>query len=247
MKTASPRRHIVGLALTLTALTVLFSPPTTREARAAVVAESYAPLHGAVRAFRSVDDGPVGVRASSDFPPAAAPTLGLTMADFTGDTHPDLATLELDRIDAAHAHYSIEIQLTEGRSQTVTLTAPFGGLTITAMDVTGDGNLDLVIHAATSRSLVAVLLNDGTGHFDNANNVAFAALAGDDPNSVRCTEEPVYLGATLGCPETHVVAHPHRTLRPLLEKNRLIIRPSYEATGRQYFPVNSNRAPPSLG
>ena len=49
--------------------------------------------------------------------PRLAPTIGLAMADFTGDTHPDLAAVALDRVDSANAHYWIEIRLTEGGGQ----------------------------------------------------------------------------------------------------------------------------------
>jgi hypothetical protein len=79
--------------------------------------------------------------------PAGAIPLGLAMADFTGDTHPDLATLELDRLDSSHAYYVIEIHLTEGGRQSLRLTAPARSLVLTPMDVRGDGILDLVVHS----------------------------------------------------------------------------------------------------
>src|ERR1700722_3085149 len=96
--------------------------------------------------------------------PAIAPAIGLAMADFTGDTHPDVATVELDRFDSASVDYWIEIQLTEGGHQFLKLTAPFGGLRITPRDVTGDGNLDLIVRSANSGVLLGVYLNDGRGH-----------------------------------------------------------------------------------
>src|SRR5580658_1189339 len=40
-------------------------------------------------------------------------SLGFAMADFTGDTHPDLATVELRGFDSSNAEYTIEVQLTE--------------------------------------------------------------------------------------------------------------------------------------
>src|SRR5581483_4604120 len=77
----------------------------------------------------SSPDGSFVRNTGNVFMPQPAPAVGLTMADFTGDTHPDLATVELDRVDSSNALYSIQIRLTEGRSQTLTFTAPFGGLT----------------------------------------------------------------------------------------------------------------------
>jgi hypothetical protein len=97
--------------------------------------------------------------------PAGAVPLGLAMADFTGDSHPDLATLKIDRLDSSRAYYVIEIQLTEGGRQSLKLAAPQRSLVLTPMDVTGDGTLDLVVHSVGSNVPIAVYLNDGCGHF----------------------------------------------------------------------------------
>jgi hypothetical protein len=114
--------------------------------------------------------------------PAGAVPLGLAMADFTGDSHPDLATLELDRLDSSRAHYVIEIQLTEGGRQSLELTAPAHSLVITPMDVTGDGTLDLVVRTTGSNVPVAVFLNDGCGHFSVNESARFSTAIRDIPN-----------------------------------------------------------------
>jgi hypothetical protein len=113
--------------------------------------------------------------------PAGALPLGLAMADFTGDRHPDLATLELDRLDSWRAHYVIEIQLTEGGRQSLRLTAPARSLIITPMDVTGDGTLDLVVRSVGSKVPVAVFLNDGCGHFSVNESARFSTALRDVP------------------------------------------------------------------
>ena len=114
-------------------------------------------------------------------PPGAVP-LGLAMADFTGDSHPDLATLELDRLDSSRAHYVIEIQLTEGGRQSLKLTAPARSLILMPVDVTGDGTLDLVVRSAGSKVPVAVFLNDGCGHFSVNESARFSTAIRDVPN-----------------------------------------------------------------
>jgi hypothetical protein len=114
--------------------------------------------------------------------PVGAVPLGLAMADFTGDSHPDLATLELDRLDSSHAHYVIEIQLTEGGRQSLKLTAPARSLVVTPMDVTGDGTLDLVVRSVGSKVPVAVFLNDGCGHFSANNSARFANAIREIPS-----------------------------------------------------------------
>jgi hypothetical protein len=108
----------------------------------------------------SSDPSPAGFSV-----PAGAVPLGLAMADFTGDSHPDLATLKIDRLDSSRAYYVIEIQLTEGGRQSLKLTAPPRSLVLTPVDVTGDGTLDLVVHSVGSNVPIAVFLNDGCGHF----------------------------------------------------------------------------------
>lgn len=194
----------------------------------------------------SIGGGSPAAPASSAFPPQAAPTLGLTMADFTGDTHPDLARVELDRVDSTNAHYWIEIRLTEGGGQILKLTAPFGGLFVTPKDVTGDGNLDLIVYAAKTRALVAVFLNDGNGHFDRARTERFAKSLSGAPSSFSLTRKLMYVDAILGCPESHVIECPSRSLRPLLETDDSYLPTDHGAVSYRFFALSSNRAPPSL-
>jgi hypothetical protein len=91
--------------------------------------------------------------------------LSLAMADFTGDSHPDLATIGFDRLDASNGYYVIVIALSEGARQALSFIGPAEGVFVTAKDVTGDGVPDLVVRTALSRRLVAIFLNDGCGHF----------------------------------------------------------------------------------
>jgi hypothetical protein len=100
--------------------------------------------------------------------------LSLTMADFTGDKNPDTAVIELAQASPSSAKYFVEVELTEGGRQLLSVTAPPGGLFITPRDMTGDGTLDLVIRASGSGAILAVFLNDGCGGFVRA-----------DPSSVR--------------------------------------------------------------
>jgi len=134
----------------------------------------------AVRLFAcSVSSDP----SPADFSvPAGAIPLGLAMADFTGDRNPDLATLELDRLDSSHAYYVIEIQLTEGGRQSLRLTAPARSLVLTPMDVTGKGRLDLVVRSVGSEVPVAVFVNDGCGHFSANESARYATATHEIPS-----------------------------------------------------------------
>jgi hypothetical protein len=87
------------------------------------------------------------------------------IADFDGDSRPDLATVEFGQVGTSRAQYWIGFQMSAGPQQLIGVTAPVGGLEIALRDVNGDKNLDLIV---TTRSLdrpVVILVNDGHGNF----------------------------------------------------------------------------------
>lgn len=110
------------------------------------------------------------------FPTAIAP---FAIADFDGDNQPDLATVQAGQISPSRTRYWIRFQLSTGARQDINVTAPAGGLEIASRDVNGDNALDLVVTTAWLRQPVAVLLNDGHGHFTNADPGAFAWIWGE--------------------------------------------------------------------
>jgi hypothetical protein len=186
------------------------------------------------------------VLTTQTFAPPIAPALGLAMADFTGDTHPDLATVEVERFDSSIAHYWIEIRLTEGGHQILRLTAPFGGLLITPRDVTGDGNLDLVVRSAKSHAPVAVFLNDGSGHFSKADLAAFTNVLRDGTSQFGFTTQQTYLGAPLACLESYTAECPTGSLRSLREQKGSLPSSGHRAASQRFLSSGTNRAPPSL-
>jgi hypothetical protein len=98
------------------------------------------------------------------------------IADFDGDSRPDLATVEIGQIGPTRARYWIEFQLSTGAQQMIGVNAPVGGLNITSRDVDGDQVLDLIVTTAWLNQPVAVLLNDGHGNFTLASPSAFPAI-----------------------------------------------------------------------
>jgi hypothetical protein len=177
---------------------------------------------------------------------AGVPASGFAMADFTGDTHPDVATAELDRFDSPSAHYSIEIQLSEGGRQTLALTAPFGGLLITAKDVTGDGNLDLIVRSAPSHVPVAVLLNDGRGHFSLAKLATFAQVLREAPYHLAARADQTYFAATLISPEPYTIAWQNVSIRNPRLQGDMLLPANFSASTRLLLSFGSNRAPPAV-
>jgi hypothetical protein len=222
---------------TIALLTVILALPLANSARGCAAA------HGLDSASAAaVDALPNGAPA-----PSIAVSLGFAMADFTGDTHPDLATVELNRFDSASAQYLIEIQLTEGGHQVLRLTAPLGGLLITPKDVTGDGNLDLIVRAARSHVPVAVFLNDGYGHFSAAAQpAAFARAIPEAPSELGFTTEQFRFGATVVSSESYTAECQSGFARNPQEQNGSLFSASYGAPSHSFLPFGLNRAPPAV-
>src|SRR5215475_6550435 len=121
--------------------------------------------HGRPRAdARSAAEGMA--RAGSHF----------AIADFDGDSRPDMATVQAGLGGAADKRYRIDFELSAGVRQSIGLTAPAGGLEIASRDVNGDRNLDLVVTTAWLSQPVAVLLNDGHGNFTYREAASFPSL-----------------------------------------------------------------------
>jgi len=107
--------------------------------------------------------------------PASRPGLPFAIADFDGDSRPDLATVETGLIGAAHARYWIGFRMSAGARQMIGVNGPVGGLEIATRDVNGDNFIDLVVSAAWLKSPIAVLVNDGHGNFSVRDPAAFSA------------------------------------------------------------------------
>jgi len=87
------------------------------------------------------------------------------IADFDGDTRPDLATVQGGNGDSGSSIYWIAFRLSSGQRRSLGVTAPPGGLQIASLDVNADGFVDVVVTTLWTNQPVAVLLNDGQGNF----------------------------------------------------------------------------------
>ena len=120
----------------------------------------------------------------------AGPASQFAIADFDGDLHPDLASIEAGGGKSGSADYRIQLRLSSVGRQFIQLTAPRGGLIIEARDVNGDHAVDLVLATAWSGQPVAVFLNDGHGSFSRAEPDAFPkAFASSSGDCVSTTNQ----------------------------------------------------------
>lgn len=103
------------------------------------------------------------------------------IADFDGDLHPDVASIDSSITVAGSAHYRIQLRLSSVGPQSIQLIAPGGGLVIEARDVNGDHAVDLVLATAWRRQPVAIFLNDGHGTFSRAEPAEFPAAFTERP------------------------------------------------------------------
>jgi hypothetical protein len=101
------------------------------------------------------------------------------IADFDGDSLPDLATVEIGEISTSRARYWIGFQMSAGPQQMIGVIAPVGGLEIAARDVNGDRNPDLIVTTKWLNRPVVVLVNDGHGKFMVTDPAAFSTIISD--------------------------------------------------------------------
>jgi hypothetical protein len=95
------------------------------------------------------------------------------IADFDGDSRPDLASVDASQGNSRITRYWIAFRLSGGPGSGVAITAPTGGLQITSRDVNGDSFPDVIVTTAWTNTPVAVLLNDGFGNFTTSSPSEF--------------------------------------------------------------------------
>ena len=134
-----------------------------------------------------------GPALASDLPPGRPVSFGsdqsFSVADFDGDSQPDLASVEYGTSDSSRTDYRIQLRLSAAGRQVFRIVAPMGGLQIVSRDVNGDDALDLVLTTTWLRQPVAILLNDGHGSFTRVNPDAFPEAFTESKTSWGSTTE----------------------------------------------------------
>jgi hypothetical protein len=117
-------------------------------------------------------------------------TGSFAIANLDGDELPDLASVEMDRANGVATSYRIRVQLSAWPESAIGVVGPLGGLRISAADVNGDDRIDLVVRATRESTLIAVLLNDGSGHFRKAELTSYPELDQEATIFVQKKNEP---------------------------------------------------------
>jgi hypothetical protein len=131
--------------------------------------------------------GPLGGMATADVSSSHVFSLGsslsFSIADFDGDSRPDLAIVQAGENNAPSVDYWIQVQLSANRQQTFQVVAPIGGIQIASRDVDGDSVPDLVLTTTWLGQPVAILLNDGHGAFSRVGPDAFPKIFSEPQTS----------------------------------------------------------------
>lgn len=133
--------------------------------------------------------------ARAGMPPQDGTTLSVSrapqfaIADFDGDSRPDLASVEVAQSESPNLHYVIAFRLTSGSQQSIGIAAPKGGLQLRTQDVNGDSFPDVVVTTFWTDRPVAVLLNDGRGNFTRSEPSAFPGAFEKSGDSLTSTND----------------------------------------------------------
>ena len=136
-------------------------------------------------------------QASAASPVPSRLVIHIAIADFDGDSRPDLASIETGLGSSRNTRYWIAFHLSTGRGQTVGITAPAGGLQIATLDVNGDSFPDVVVTTAWTNQPVTILLNDGLGNFTASNPSEFQGAFADHSACWTATSNEIRDAAAL--------------------------------------------------
>ena len=123
--------------------------------------------------------------------------VGWAVADFDGDSRPDMAVTKMEAQGAGYVYW-LEFDLSTRRAGDSAQQAPgvplaassMFGLHLTPRDVDGDQNLDIVVTIGFERQPVAVWINDGQGGFEEGDLAAYPILRGHEDSSLAPQGRP---------------------------------------------------------
>ncbi|HTM49052.1 MAG TPA: hypothetical protein VL285_10240 [Bryobacteraceae bacterium] len=168
----------------------------------------------------------------------------LIMADLDGDSHADVAISSSTRKDGIYYTQEISFRFSGSEDSAIRVRTMLRAERLTVRDLDGDANRDLILESFT-REPLAVLLNDGHGHFHQEDIENFRSeLAQKNSQSIEPVQ-PGSSGAETGeCPNYQPAAGRLSSHPPDLPCARLIA--CFRTTGLNELSSGSeSRGPPS--
>ena len=143
--------------------------------------------------------------------------------DLDGDRRTDFATAGISRRDGYGYVQEIRLGFSSFADDTVTVRTRVAAERMTARDLDGDADRDLVLEAL-NREPIAVLLNDGGGHFHQADLADFSfQLAHRSPRGIQSAEWESPAADSDECSNDEPVAVRPPASRPVLDGARLTV------------------------
>jgi hypothetical protein len=166
------------------------------------------------------------------------------LGDFNGDGAPDLAVADRVARRGEGFGYRLRVSVSGLSSRDVAFVSRHAALTVRALDVDHDQDVDLVVSAVPSGELVAVWLNDGLGRFTESSVSRAPALssfhatldsADSDDGASLSTEAPRRAAEAFAV---------RRARAPSPERRALPPPPSVRCDTRDSSSATGPRAPP---
>lgn len=174
-----------------------------------------------------------------------APFGSVVAADLDGDRRPDIATAGAVRHDAAGYLLDISVRFSSAEAGAITVRTGRAAGRITARDLDGDSDRDLIVESF-DREPLAVVLNDGGGHFHQANLDDFRALRHrPEPQTIEqsaCNDDSPGTGESSAGPAD---APGHMASRPVAARAQRL-RPRGQRRLTPDHSARASRAPPAL-
>lgn len=144
------------------------------------------------------------------------------ITDLDGDRRTDFASAGLSRHDGHDYVQEIHLRFSSFDGDTVTVRTRVAGERLIARDLDGDRDRDLVLEGF-NREPVAVLLNDGGGHFHQADLADFFfQLSHRSPRSFASSERDSSTPESGECPNDDLMAVRTTVSRPDLAGTGLV-------------------------
>jgi hypothetical protein len=149
------------------------------------------------------------------------PRAQFAATDFDGDQKLDLATDDSTRREDGGYVHRINLSLSQQPSSSFTIRTQVAARRLSALDVDGDSNRDIVLEN-DSREPIAVWLNDGFGNFHEGNIEIFRyRLTHADPRSLSRVPLITHFEQPGVCPQNGTVSLRVSRLAPLVMAGRL--------------------------
>ena len=170
---------------------------------------------------------------------------GWIAADLDGDHRPDLARSTGSRHDGALYLQEIRISFSAFPVTTVLVRTSVRGEQLIARDLDGDADRDLVVEGL-DRQAVAVLLNDGDGHFHQGRLEDYQfQLSRRSRRALESSAAASSQNGTSGCPPTGTIAESGRAWLTDPPNSHIATRAVRRFLVQRSSPISS-RGPPSF-